>query len=451
MLSCIYLSSAAALSGQLARGAQPYAQVEKPAVAMNNAALLLLWIGSVSGDYYAIPERATCTTAQRQQIKKHGVPFNKFSNCPKLNWVDWFATERECGVKQAHILVIGGNKGFDCVGWLRMYRNTNATDDWKPSAKEWLSVLPASTTCGQCKQCESEYPLPKRRKLSELPPTVTCVEPLPANFDGLSAAAQTEPWASSGLRIIHAAAALDTSRKVTFPANAKWGREDIGIDNHGQNRLQNPSGEISVATKTVDQLVFGDAGSNEQPKIPTVLTIDTEGFDALVLFGAARTLSSGGVAYLEFEYHGMPPWKDIKLKWIIDYLNNFHFDCYFAGNDGLAFKVTGCWQEKYEFHKWSNLACASRMKIEPHTCWHDAIEHFSAVDGCFNGDPRSLPPQSRGNVVLCSDSAESSEKSNGGTTVTRASTETPQEGTQSDANQNAAGSPRQFLGLKSSH
>ena len=147
-----------------------------------------------------------------------------------------------------------------------MYRNTDATDDWKPSAKEWLSLLPGpntKNTCGICKQCLSEYPLPKRRKLSELPPTVTCVEPLPANYDGLSKAAESGNWPLSGLHIVHAAAALDTTLNVTFPAKAEWGREDVGIENH----IGYPGGKISVATKTVDQLVFGVAGSKEQPKV----------------------------------------------------------------------------------------------------------------------------------------------------------------------------------------
>ena len=314
-----------------------------------------------------------------------------------------------------------------------MYRNSDATDDWKPSAKEWLSLLPGpdtKNTCGICKQCLSEYPLPKRRKLSELPPTVTCVEPLPANYDGLSKAAESGNWPLSGLHIVHAAAALDTTLNVTFPAKAEWGREDVGIENH----VGYPGGKISVATKTVDQLVFGVAGSKEQPKVPTVLTIDTEGFDAFVLLGAARTLSSGGVAYLEFEYHSVKPWIKMQLKWVVDYLDNFHFDCYFAGNDGLSYKVTGgCWEDKYEFHKWSNVVCASRIKIEPHTCWHDALEIFSYGDGRF---ARSHSP---------ADEQYEAE------TATEAATEVPAETWHSHANQNAAGSPRQFLGLKGSH
>merc|ERR1712080_553757 len=92
----------------------------------------------------------------------------------------------------------------------------------------------------------------------------------------------------------------------------------------------------------------------------TVVTIDTEGFDAFVLLGAARTLASGSVGYIEFEYHKFHPWNMFLLRWVIDFLSNLNFDCYFAGNDGRAYRITSCFRSSFEFHEWSNVVCASR-------------------------------------------------------------------------------------------
>ena len=111
-----------------------------------------------------------------------------------------------------------------------------------------------------------------------------------------------------------------------------------------------------------------------------MITVDTEGFDAHVLMGAAATLASGQVHYLEFEYHSRPPWSEFQLETLVAFLDNLAFDCYFAGNDGRAYKMTGCWRPAFEFHQWSNVVCASR-RLEPatHACWHSALEAASGI------------------------------------------------------------------------
>ena len=104
-------------------------------------------------------------------------------------------------------------------------------------------------------------------------------------------------------------------------------------------------------------------------RYPEVLTIDTEGYDALVLMSAARTLSSGHVGYIEFEYNFVQPWADYHLEYVIDYLDNLQYDCFWATNKGILFRVTGCYDKKYDVHNWSNLVCAHRH----HQCWMDAL------------------------------------------------------------------------------
>ena len=102
--------------------------------------------------------------------------------------------------------------------------------------------------------------------------------------------------------------------------------------------------------------------------IPDIMTVDTEGSDALVLLGAAKTLASGHVGYLEFEYHAIGPWARRALSDVIAYLDNLAFDCWWAGQ-GQTFRITGCWDSSYEQHEWANVVCAHRRN----TCWHRAL------------------------------------------------------------------------------
>ena len=100
-------------------------------------------------------------------------------------------------------------------------------------------------------------------------------------------------------------------------------------------------------------------------RAPSVLTIDTEGWDVLALLGAPRTLPS--VDYVEFEYHNVGMWKRFNLQPIIEYMYNLRFDCFWPIRGKLV-PITGCWFKAYENHCWSNVMCAQRG-----TLWHSVL------------------------------------------------------------------------------
>ena len=236
-------------------------------------------------------------------------------------------------------MVVGGNKGYDCVGWLRFFSNGMAA----PKSKAWAKRLPNQDP-GVCKQGLEDYPVGIQQD-----PTVFCIEPMPANYKALKHAAEDIP----NMIVVQNAVTLTDQPMVKFP-DAAFGKEAHGISNRGAD----------VTAITVDQFIHA------HKRRPDILSVDTEGHDALVLLGAARALSSGSIKYLEFEYHEVGPWGSYKLKWVIDYLDNMHYDCYWAGNDGKTTKITKCWSDAFEFHEWSNVVCASRKS----TCWIDALE-----------------------------------------------------------------------------
>lgn len=260
------------------------------------------------------------------------------TQCPDPAWLE---NMTNCSISNPMVFVIGGNKGYDCIGWARFFSNGLAA----PTSKEWSERLP-NTDRGVCGQGDYNYPLGAQQN-----PTVVCVEPMPENYHALKAA-------SRGLKqfyVRQAAVTLTNQEHVYFP-NDGFGREDLQILDK-----QEPE-TVLVQAITVDKLA-------SHYTTPNILSIDTEGHDALVLLGAAGSLASGKIKYIEFEYHSNEPWLSYKLKWVIDYLDNLHYDCFWAGNDGTTTKITGKWRDEFEFHAWSNVVCAHRK----HPCWLDAL------------------------------------------------------------------------------
>ncbi len=95
-----------------------------------------------------------------------------------------------------------------------------------------------------------------------------------------------------------------------------------------------------------------------------MLSIDTEGYDPAVLNGARRILSERHVTFLYFEYHAINMWvKDASLKTTISDLDTFGYDCFLTGNSGL-WRLTGCWDDRYEFRNLCRVVCALRTSQE---------------------------------------------------------------------------------------
>ena len=316
------------------------------------------------------------------------------TNCPSSHaWLASYTSQAECGVDIGHsgALIIGANKGFDCLGWARML-----TSDAALTTHAWSHALSLAMhekikpdglrTCGRCLQCRGpDTPLIARRAhwhssmaTNGRLPHVYCVEAMPPNARILERVSSMGPWNTS-LHVI-AAAAVDkqpASGTVAFLAHdARPGAENNGLVDEEANSKGTSKGGVqphqvqSVRAETVDSLVrsFMDGVA------PAILTIDTEGFDPLVLQGARETLGSGRVHYLEFEVHEKGPWKHTEVKNVLQYVEGFGFDCFWASRPLIPVSVRGgCWHESYEVNKtWSNMVCAHQAN----RCWQTALaEH----------------------------------------------------------------------------
>lgn len=89
------------------------------------------------------------------------------------------------------------------------------------------------------------------------------------------------------------------------------------------------------------------------------LSIDVEGFDFDVMLGGQQSISR--TKYLEFEYNWMGSWSGQKLMDAIKMLDGHGFTCYFAGVKRLWRIDESCWLDHFDWHVWSNVACAHRV------------------------------------------------------------------------------------------
>ena len=100
-----------------------------------------------------------------------------------------------------------------------------------------------------------------------------------------------------------------------------------------------------------------------------VLSIDTEGFDGLVLQGAAAALRARRIDVLEFEYSGRGRSQG-SLAQTLTSLGDAGYVCFWMGNGGnggvLAQASGECWRDCFvqpDGGRWSNLICSHRADV----------------------------------------------------------------------------------------
>ena len=97
-----------------------------------------------------------------------------------------------------------------------------------------------------------------------------------------------------------------------------------------------------------------------EQKNPSAFCLNV-GNDALVLMGLHEALGRNAIQVLEFEYHKVGKWAEIRLSSMLDFLDHHAFDCFWQGNQGQLWQLSGCWDKSYhEDKQWSNVVCAHR-------------------------------------------------------------------------------------------
>lgn len=358
----------------------------------------LAWWLLECGRCLAAPESAHCSVneSDANNAKFMDLGGKHAAACPKSQvWLAPLASDCLPELAYHAALVVGGNKGYDCVGWARLVTGNPAL-----SAAAWTARLEAVTgsetiPCGECKQCRIEYPVSSSEDEPVEYGFVGCVEPLPANVDVLEKAGSASPWLHA-ISMIPKAAMDVANGTAPFPdADLAFGVETWGVRRRlragGQRapsvngrgkkkdapyqpprRPATPSQSFrQVAVTTVDETVAGVF----RGRVPPFLSVDAEGNDALVLRGARDALSSGGVKYLEFEHQRYRAWSTLLLEDTIKDLDGLGYECFWALDKGKLIRITRCWHPSWTHkHSWSNVVCARRAD----SCWISTLRRFAA-------------------------------------------------------------------------
>jgi len=315
----------------------------------------------------------SCSAAQIAVIRTHLPPdecvqnqkrpwnrkcsFSAASCCPQNIWLRKFYERVHTDISSPRSFVglsVGCNRGDDAINLMRLGSADPSfdTDRWSAAFFANSSSM-AGEVCGQALPQVDLGNFPPASVVSQM----HCIDPLEHNANALRRSAHELGLDTKGFHV-HQIAVSRTNGAVLFPSAkaTQLGTENKGISNCKQTKVPTESCE-SVEMYNLDtfdqKFLKPDAPIN-------ILSIDVEGFDGDVLLGATEyTLPR--VQYLEFEYNWMGSWQGQKLSDVIELLDSkFGFTCYWPGNKGQIWRITGCWQEHYNLHFWSNVACVNR-------------------------------------------------------------------------------------------
>ena len=308
-------------------------------------------------------------------------PFSFATRCPEARWVsDFFlkssrAAEEDSSSNQRRTAVyVGCNKAMDAINTLRMLSHDAKVDKfvWRDTFFENQTVA-----AGHCNQeFEPQFVIPEPAASHKVFDTVVhCLEAMPVTARHLARTAKR--LRLDDRLLVRNTAASNENGFAYFPdqPDGKVGVEGLGIDSCTPKKAAaNPRLCANVSISTLDSLLGSDP--HNIPKVD-LLSIDVEGYDFNVLLGAKKVLPH--VRYLEFEYNWKGPWGRQPLKTAMEYLEGLGFVCYWAGNRGHVWRITGCWRDSYDLHFWSNVACVNANDPTVRTMADHLEELFQAT------------------------------------------------------------------------
>ena len=168
--------------------------------------------------------------------------------------------------------------------------------------------------------------------------------------------------------VVHAAGG-DAVGMTHEPSRVAAGSEARGISKFG---APGPMGTVDYLYQEHRQRGGGDGGGGRgggsggglaAPDMISMLSIDAEGYDPLVLRGATKLLTHRRVAVLEVEYHAVGEWATTDLRQLLGWLRSLGYACFWQSNYGVL--APALLDQECTFPKvWSNLLCAAEPGID---------------------------------------------------------------------------------------
>ena len=368
--------------------------------AKSSLLLLLPLVAAIADE----PKEARCARA---------LSIAQRSRCPSSNWkaqsMSRSLLREQKGGRPLVYVNVGANKGFAVAEFLQRFHDDGGS---APSNAAWYKAIRAIKPsgmfqCGMCSACKDEPPpIGDRYNVSV---RVYAFELLKGNHwlltklferyrvPGVAVNAAVSnytgtAWAPTGVRtgqewssaeMGEAAKSLRSTGGGHATASVQASGNAAGVTLAGRGAARARKLRLApVPSLTID----GWAASEEVARIDW-LSIDAEGWDALILEGAASLLAARRVEILEFEYHSKGMWAATMpltdrrdLKRVLSMLHGHGYTCFWQGDDGqLAQASGGAWCNSFEWRGHSNLVCAHRA---------DLIEALRAYD-CSSTSARS--------------------------------------------------------------
>jgi len=279
------------------------------------------------------------------------------TRCPENSWIEDFYDQEglNLGSEDGSFLglSIGCNKGFDSINTARMGMRNMAFDK-----QEWYKLLVVhgidqkEGACGQEKS--PQYNLNKMG-IGSRKGEMHCVEPMPSTFGVVKNVADEMKLHMEGF-VTTLAAISSRDGTISFPTGADIkGEEAFSIASCNSKKVHCEDIRMYSLQTYVEKYVKSKGPIN-------ILSVDVEGFDFDVLFGAGSVLDR--TQYLEFEYHKVGAWGKLHVHDLVNLLDGKGFNCYWAGKKKL-WRITNCELKKFEkWHGWSNVACVHRSQNE---------------------------------------------------------------------------------------
>eukprot|EP00978_Attheya_sp_CCMP212_P019363 scaffold54205_cov55-Attheya_sp.AAC.1 len=222
---------------------------------------------------------------------------------------------------------------------------------WK---KAIVDKIPGRGACQQGDDSQVEILVDQPVRSGEM----HCVEPMPTTTQVLESVVDGLGLGSKGQGnpsfVVSKAAISSSNGFVKFPSRVGAGIEHLGIDHCSSPSAQHCEDVPMYSLQSyVNKFVRSKGPIN-------VLSIDVEGFDFDVLFGAGDVLDRA--EYIEFEYHIYGHWKRYHIMDAVSLLDTKGYTCYWSGK-GKLWRLTECGHDVYNhWHGWSNVACVHRSQ-----------------------------------------------------------------------------------------
>lgn len=333
----------------------------------------LVLIAFASNLCHALGPLGTCERALK--VATH-------SKCPSSHWKDVLAPLLWPNATSPLIYVnAGANKGFAVAEFMQRFHDRGGAS---PSNKEWhraiKQIKPSGMFgCGMCSACKDVYPSAAvRRNVSVrifafelLRPNYWLLTKLFERF-GVPGEARLAAvsnysgtaYAPTGVRTGQEWTSAELGEPSTnhLPATSAAGRSGGGGSSKRARK-----GLAAVPSITVDHFAVRE-------NLPHIhwLSIDAEGWDALILEGSSSLLASRSVDLLEFEYHskgmwagGLPSADRRDLQAALRRLTDHGYTCFWQGDraGSIAQASAERWCDSFEWRGHSNLVCSHLAQL----------------------------------------------------------------------------------------